>query len=553
MNPPQNTQQNSGAVAATNAPIAARKKSVRLPLSVKIIAWFFLNLVLVGTVVVLVFTTQFRLDLEWIFNTSARERVEAMRNLLAGELSNTPTDEWQRVLERFSAAYGVRCGLFDDDGNFLVGLTEKLPAEVLNRIQHGPQPPSSSASSAATNFQNSANPNRAQASPETSRLFSNNDAPRDRDPFRHRRGPPIRAFMHTTNPAHYWLLLSLRIDNVQIGGPMRAILVTESSSLAEGGLIFDLKPWLILGAGAAIFSVLFWLPLVSSITRAIRQMTNATRQIAEGRFDVRVSSRRRDELGSLGDSINQMALRLDGFVTGQKRFLGDIAHELCSPLARLQMALGILEERTTGDQKKYAKSAGEKAAHIAALVNDLLAFSKASFSSMNAATVRLRAVNVLEVAREAVRRESVENAEIEIQIPAELFVSADPELLIRALSNLLRNAIRHARDCGAITIVAEKKQSDKAIIRVADNGTGVPENELPKIFDAFYRVDAARTRETGGVGLGLAIVKTCVESCRGTVTAQNRAPSGLEIFIELPIAAESQTTPQLSLSSAASE
>ncbi len=485
------------------------KPRARLPLSLKILVWFFLNLVLLAGVTLALFNTQFRFDLNWVFVTSARERVEAMRNLIAEELNTAPVDDWERILERFSSAYGVRFSLFDDDANPLVGLFSKVPDEVHERIlqRQEMRPPSSDHS--------------GMSPPEP-----------PPDARHHGRGPPLRVFMHTSSPLRYWLLLGVRLENPQVGEPMRAILVAQSASFTEGGLIFDLKPWLVFGAGAVIFSVLFWLPLISGITRAIGQMTHATQQIAEGRFDVRIRSRRRDELGTLAEAINQMAQRLGGFVTGQKRFLGDVAHELCAPLARLQMALGILEQRADASQQTYAKSANEKAAQIAALVNDLLAFSKASFA---ASTVRLQPVRVVEAAGEAIRRESVEGTDIQLQIPEELIVSAAPELLIRALANLLRNAIRYAGDKGPITL-GTAKHADEITISVTDSGPGVPTDELNKIFDAFYRLDTSRTRETGGVGLGLTIVKTCIESCGGTVTARNRQPSGLEVLIHLPAA-----------------
>ena len=91
--------------------------------------------------------------------------------------------------------------------------------------------------------------------------------------------------------------------------------------------------------------MLLWVPFVRGLTRSIGELTGAAERITEGQFDIQVRAKRRDELGRLGHAVNQLAGRLGGFVTGQKRFLGDVAHELCSPLARLQMALGILEER----------------------------------------------------------------------------------------------------------------------------------------------------------------------------------------------------------------
>ena len=184
------------------------------------------------------------------------------------------------------------------------------------------------------------------------------------------------------------------------------------------------------------------------MTRSVARMTHATQQIADGRFDVRVNARRRDELGSLGDAIDQMAARLDGFVVGQKRFLGDIAHELCSPLARMEMALGILEQRATEEQRVYMRAASDKAEQIAALVGELLTFSKASFG---ASAVRLQPVKIRAAAKEAIRRETGEGVEIRLEIPEELSAAADPDLLVRALANLLRNALRHAGNAGPST------------------------------------------------------------------------------------------------------
>jgi len=467
----------------------------RLPLYAKILLWLFLNLALLATVFILLFNAQFRFDLGWVLASNASQRVDAMRELIVGELNTTPPDEWDRVLDRFSDAYHVRFSLFDDEGNHLIGTLGELPKEVQGRLS--PARPGQ----------------RAEMNQRS-------------------RGEPVRAFLHTTQPPRYWLLLSARLDNPETGGPMRTVLVVESSSLSVGGLIFDLASWLRLALGAVVFSVLFWLPLLRGITRSIGQITEATRQIAEGRFDVRVSTRRQDELGLLAEAINQMAARLDGFVKDQKRFLGDVAHELCSPLARLQMALGILEQRAGKGNEVYAKSASEKAEQIATLVNDLLAFSKASFGP---STVRLEPISVLEAVREAVRCDGAEAAQQEI--PADLAVSADPALLVRALANLLRNAVRHGARAGPITISAER-ENGMVTIKVSDSGPGVPEDELSKIFDAFYRVDASRTRQTGGVGLGLAIVKACIDSCQGSVTARNRQPHGLEVIIQLPAATD---------------
>ena len=335
--------------------------------------------------------------------------------------------------------------------------------------------------------------------------------------------------VRTTNPTHYWLLTGVRIDNPEAGDPMRGVLIADDSSFTMGGMLVNLGPWWKLGLGAVAFTVLFWFPLLWGITRSIGRLNQATKRIAEGRFDGRVSSRRGDELGELSDSINQMAARLDGFVKGQKRFLGDVAHELCSPLARLQMALGIIENNANEKQLAYAKTATEKAGQISTLVNALLDFSKASFEAQS---VHLGPVDVKEVVGKALAAENVAADGATLDIPAGLTACADAELLTRALANLIRNAILHNDKVGKI-IITGLKNGGEVTVSVADCGTGIPEAELPKIFDAFYRLDTSRARETGGVGLGLTILKTCVESCRGTVTARNRQPHGLEVIITL--------------------
>jgi two-component system sensor histidine kinase CpxA len=224
-----------------------------------------------------------------------------------------------------------------------------------------------------------------------------------------------------------------------------------------------------------------------------------------------------------------MAGRLEGFVNGQRRFLGDIAHELCSPLARIQTALGILEQRADPKDQPYVKDLQDEAEHMSQLVGELLSFSKAS---MDRSKVALSPIFIGEVVVNAARREQVEGALIHQEVPEGLKVVANAELLQRALANLLRNAIRHAGSAGPVSVTATT-EGDRVILSVSDRGPGVPAESLPKLFDPFYRVDESRTRDTGGVGLGLTIVKTCAESCGGTVSATNQPEGGLRVELRL--------------------
>ncbi len=464
----------------------------RLPLPLKILLWFFVNLGLLVAVCVGLFRAEYHFTFDWLFANSIHQRVDAARDLLVDDLNTQPPDEWEDVVERFAAAYHVSLALYDEDGRHLLGPAEELPAEVRSQLRLWP---------------------RAAA-----------------------RRPAQKALVRTSSPTRYWLLFNAQVDNPQAGGPIGLDVVAESPHANLGGLVIDPTPWVRLALGTVVFSVLFWLPLLRGVTRAIAQVTDAARRIADGRLDTRVATRRRDELGVLAAAINGMAARLDGLLHGQKRFLGDVAHELCAPLARLQLTLGIMEQRAGDDaQRRYAQTAMEKAAQIAALVDQLLAFSRASLGGSG---VRLQAVDLRAAAESAVRHETsgagaAAPPDIRLEIPAGLTAHADPELVVRALGNLLRNAVCYGGAAGWITIRADRAAGD-VTLSVADQGPGVPPDELPKIFDAFYRVDPSRTRDTGGVGLGLSIVKLCVEACGGTVVAHNRPAGGLEVTMDLP-------------------
>ena len=131
-----------------------------------------------------------------------------------------------------------------------------------------------------------------------------------------------------------------------------------------------------------------------------------------------------------------------------------------------------------------------------------------------------------------ISREAGPSSGVTSAIAPNLLAEAEPELLSRALGNLVRNALRYAASDGPITVTAES-QGEFVLLRVTDHGPGVPEEALAKLGEPFYRPEAARTREGGGVGLGLAIVRTCVEACRGTLTLSNLQPAGFEACIRL--------------------
>ena len=325
-------------------------------------------------------------------------------------------------------------------------------------------------------------------------------------------------------------LLGLRrVQRGQNQVQYHATLVAVSNTMGGAGLFTDPLQWINVLIVAVVLSVLFWLPMVRNITRPIAEVTAATEQIAEGKFDTRIGTSRTDEIGRVGQAVNHMADRLDGFVKGQRRFLGDISHELCSPIARIQAALGILGQRADDEQKKYVEDVQDEVEHMSELVNELLLFSQ---EGVNPKTIELEPVSLRKVIDQIIEREGGKSSQIRLSVDGDLSVVANSQRLSLALGNLVRNAVQYAGKSGPITLTA-KQEDNLIIINITDNGPGLPEDCLPRIFDPFYRPELSRGRDTGGVGLGLAIVKTCVEACNGTVTCRNREPSGLEFTIRL--------------------
>jgi two-component system sensor histidine kinase CpxA len=495
---------------------------LRLPLYGKVMFWFFVNLVLVVVLAYGFVRMQFRVGLDWLLAGQARQRLEAMGEVIGGELRDQPKPVWDTVLARYQSANGANFTIFRNDAVQAAGDPLQPPPDVIEKLRDRRGPPP-----------------QAQPPPRDDRPPRGDRQPPDRpprddrsqEPKREGNPPPARiAFMvRTENPVRYWVGLHIGLTHMGPPDARPVTLLVMSDRITGGGLFFDPLPWLALGAGAIVLSALVWLPIVGGITRAIRRVNTAARSIAEGRFDVRVPEKRRDELGELGGSVNTMAAQLGDLVERQRRLTADVAHELCSPIARMQRALGVVEQRAVPEQAGYLAKLDGELQHMARLVEEVLSFSKAANLPTLAAPEEIALADLVAnvVAREAA------DARVEVYIPPELRIHTIREALDRALSNILRNAVRYAAQAGPIEIRAETV-ADGTEITIRDHGPGVPAEALGKIFEPFYRPEAARQRTTGGTGLGLAIVKRCVETCGGTATATLAAPSGLSVCIRLP-------------------
>jgi len=271
------------------------------------------------------------------------------------------------------------------------------------------------------------------------------------------------------------------------------------------------------------------------LTKPLRKLQHAVDRFGRGDLTTRVESNRRDELGQLARTFNQMADRIETLLTAERRLLLDISHELRSPLARLCVAVELARSKSQDDS--MLDRIEKEAERLNSLVSELLQVTRAEGDRSK---LQMDAVRLDELIEEIGEDTSIEAAakgcRIEMKSMPPVTVMGDPELLRRAVENVVRNAIRYAPEGESVDIEL-RMSGNMAQVAVRDHGPGVPEEQLPRIFDAFYRVEEDRNRASGGVGLGLAIAKRAVELHNGKLSARNAYP-GLLVTIDLPVTVE---------------
>src|SRR5580704_3691732 len=285
------------------------------------------------------------------------------------------------------------------------------------------------------------------------------------------------------------------------------------------------------------------------LTMPIVRLRAATRQLAAGDLTARSgspASKRRDEVAGLVRDFDGMAERLENLVKAQSRLLNDISHELRSPLARLNVALGLARQRSGPETAAMLERIELEAGRLNELIGRLLTLARLEDGEQHVPTTPILLDEVvLNVAEDAEFEAQARRCHVRSQIPPGTWaVRGDVSLLHSAIENVVRNAIRYTREDTTVHIELEKKGIDggeEAVVRVTDCGSGVPPDALEKLFEPFYRLDDARGRQTGGVGLGLAITERAVRFHGGRVAATNRAEGGLMVEIHLPLMPESLT------------
>ena len=296
------------------------------------------------------------------------------------------------------------------------------------------------------------------------------------------------------------------------------------------------------GGVALLLSGLVCWGLVRYLTAPLVSLRGATQQLAAGDLSARTDankSRRHDEVADLGRDFDVMASRIENLVEGQRQLLGDISHELRSPLARLRMAGALgrrqIENGAAGAEFTPAfERITRETARLDALIGQLLDLTRLE----NGGRAEREPVDVAALVGEIVADAQFEaqslNKRVEITRADAFRIEGERALLSSAIENVVRNAVRHTPENTAVEVALQTTESG-ATISVRDHGPGVPPETLERIFEPFFRVEEARDRQSGGAGLGLAIVQRAVAAHGGEVRARNGATGGLEVELELPL------------------
>lgn len=497
---------------------------------------------------------------EAILNSPVGDRADQVAGTISNQLQTAPSEKWDGILNDFGRLYNVKYTVFEFSGKQLAGEKIDLPDEVKNKLF--PPPPPMPPDFKMGTFTHKLPPIPVQpfgfgTGPQTIAFGGGHGpefAPGPRfgpgPNFEPGKGPPPRGDfkfkffvpghpvgVHGRSVAHvkapgddsYWIG-ERSLFKTKEGNFLPGMILARMENPWTSSLIVDFKLLGSILAGIIILSILFWLPFVHMITRELTRLTKATEEMASGKFNIKIDNKRNDEIGRLTEAVNTMAYRLNGFVEGQKGFLGAISHELFSPLARLGLSLELLDGSSTEEQKRHIADIQEEVNEMNQLVNELLAYAKAG---MNETKVELSNVDLSQVIKNLKSKLSLQD-NLKVSLPEPCNVLAEPLLLERAISNILRNSIRYAGQNSPIEIIASNlPESNKLQLQILDNGPGVPQEAITRLGEPFYRPESSRSRESGGVGLGLAIVKTCIEACEGKFAIANRKEGGLQVMITL--------------------
>jgi signal transduction histidine kinase len=299
---------------------------------------------------------------------------------------------------------------------------------------------------------------------------------------------------------------------------------------------FGESPWRYFRYGALLLTafLLCW-ALARYLSSPIGKLRRATQKLADGDLSTRVGSkvgRRRDELAALAKDFDVMAERIETLITSQKRLSRDVSHELRSPLARMNVALEIAKQKSNGETSPVLQRIENESQRLNEMISRLLTLSKLETGSKDFDRRELNLRTLVEqVSADADFEANAKGRSVKVIHADDCRVVGSESLIRSAVENVLRNAVRYTKE-GTAVDVSLSNGNERAVVRILDHGSGVPDAELENLFRPFYRVGEARDRGSGGTGLGLAIAEQAILAHDGTISARNEG-DGLVVELTL--------------------
>ena len=272
------------------------------------------------------------------------------------------------------------------------------------------------------------------------------------------------------------------------------------------------------------------------ITNPLRKLKQATDSFARGNLDIRLPNLvecRKDEIGEVGLAFNHMAERISLLVSNQQRLFRDISHELRTPLARQQIAVELLARKLPDTEHQSLHRIEREIERMNALIDQVLTLLRLEQNDQSPSIEAYDLSDLLYKLTQDAQFETQSKDQIHLQQPEKNPLTGQPELVSRAVENILRNAIRYTPDDGRVFLQVDMHK-DTVVIRIEDEGEGVPEDSLKHLFEPFYRVEASRNQQSGGYGVGMAIAEQAIRAQGGRIEASNRSSGGLRVDITLP-------------------
>ncbi len=278
--------------------------------------------------------------------------------------------------------------------------------------------------------------------------------------------------------------------------------------------------------GLVVFSFFIIYLLLRSQLKPIKALHEGVREIGEGNLDFEIETNRVDELGQLALSFNRMTQRIRKSLLARDQLLLDVSHELRSPLTRMLVAIEFLENNKT-KQTLY-----KNIKNMESMVTEILENER-----MNSphGGLQTESINILDLLMDLCKNHQGQEPGVVLQCsPEDLIVTVDPTRVTTVLNNLLLNAIRHSNATDPIEVSCTRER-DKILIKVQDYGSGIPQDDLPHIFEPFYRVDKSRSKQTGGYGLGMSVCKKIMEAHGGQIDISSSPNKGTCVLLTFPM------------------